>query len=56
MTKMIVAMTSNQYVMDPKYLWSEKEKEQQCDQFEILSRNETEQGLRKPENHLEKDI
>ena len=48
-------MTSNQNVMDPKHLWREKDKEQQCDQLEILSRNETQQGLKKPENHVQKD-
>lgn len=54
MTEMTVAMTSNQYAMDPKHLWSEKEKEQR-DQSEIPSRNETQQGPKKPENHMEKD-
>lgn len=48
MTEMTVAMTSNQYAMDPKHLWSEKEKEQR-------DRNETQQGPKKPENHMEKD-
>lgn len=56
MTKMIVDTTSNQYAVDPKDLWSEKAKEQQCDQLEVPRRNETQQGLKKPENHLDKDI
>lgn len=48
MTKMIIDMTSNEYVMDQKDLWSEKKK-QQRGQLEIPNSGETQHDLKELE-------
>lgn len=48
MTKMIIYMTSNQYDMDQKDLWSEKKKERRG-QLEIPNSSETQHDLKELE-------